>query len=60
MLVVINFLGWIVKLKMNNIEELDNLMNEEEYDKFVREIDSEWFISAASELSLLFLELKDL
>jgi len=29
--------GWIVKIKMNAPEELDSLMSEEDYDKFVRE-----------------------
>ena len=31
------FQGWIVKIKMNAPEELDSLMSEEDYDKFVRE-----------------------
>ena len=33
--------GWIIKMKVDNPEELDTLMNEEDYDKFVREQDSE-------------------
>lgn len=31
-------LGWIVKIKPSNLNELDTLMTKEEYDKFVGEI----------------------
>ena len=31
-------LGWIVKLKPSNMEEFDNLMTKEHYDKFIGEI----------------------
>ncbi len=33
--------GWLVKLELSNLSELDALMNSDEYDKFVAELSEE-------------------
>ncbi len=33
--------GWLVKLELSNLSELDTLMNSDEYDKFVAELSEE-------------------
>ena len=33
--------GWIIKMKLKSPEELNELMTEEDYDKFVREMETD-------------------